>query len=286
MSRLRLLGAGAILAVSGGGVAVASPAHATAPECDAGPKTVVTHLVNRPDNGQHGVWALDTFDRTVTIKKVEAIQPALRAAVATWSYQAVVADKGAFVTNGGTNLSPNKGVKLAAGVKGQMVGGFTVDFTAPKCFNGFKGNFDAKTYSDTAPTSTGKWVAEVWGGEGFHTDDPTANYSWTYTTCSQTWLEAYNNDDGKAAGAGDITGKPCASPSPSVPVTPTPTPTATATSSSAPVVVPVAQTGPPGASLPVTGAPAWSLAGLGALFIAVGLGGIAAARRRRARFTA
>lgn len=252
----------------------ASPAvaaHATGstpvvPVCvDAGPHTVVTDLVNRPDFG-HGTpaetpWALDTIKRTVTISQVKA--PAMSIQSDTWSYQAVVTDEGTFVTKGGEKLSPNKGANLVAGTKGTVTGSFTVDFTAGRCFaayGGHKGDL-------SVPTS--KWVAHTWGGEGIHiTTDLDSSYKWTYKTCSESWLDAYNNKDGQAADAGDITGKVC-------PVTPT----------TAPAVVPVVQpSATPGASaaasLPVTGSNTGFIAGAAVLLVGVGVGLFMISRRR------
>jgi hypothetical protein len=262
-------------------VGVAGPAAADDPSvttqnstCDNGPKTVVTHLTNRPDSG-HGKpdgspWALITMDRKVTITKVEAVQPlnALNAEY-PWSYHAVVTDEGTFVTKGGAHLSPNKGDKLVADTKGKVSGTFSVDFTAGKCFNGYKGNFADKTYSGDEPASTSAWVAKVWGAdERFHiTTNLDANYRWSYTTCSEQWLDAYNNNDGQANGAGDITGKAC----------PTPAPTASATAP--------ASAGGQAGGLPVTGSNTGMLAGGAAVLVAVGAGLFVVGQRRR-KFTA
>ncbi|MCW2639303.1 MAG: hypothetical protein JWP76_1609 [Dactylosporangium sp.] len=255
----------ALVAVATGAfvAGVAGPAAATTPTCDNGPKTVVTHLVNRPDSGHHGDWALDTMDRKVTITKVEATQPTIME-TNTWSYQAVVTDEGTFVTKGGEKLSPNKGQDLPAGVSGKISGKFTVDFTAPACFRGYQGN-----HGDLS-TKTGKWVAKVWGDDELNiTTNLDANYQWTYTTCSERWLDAYNNEDGQAEGAGDITGKAC----------PTPTATATPTAAATP------STGGQAGGLPVTGSNTGILAGGAVLLVAVGAGLFLVGHRRR-KFTA
>ncbi len=44
-------------------VVLASPANAATPDCE----TVTSNLVNRPDNGNHGIWSNDTFTRTVEV---------------------------------------------------------------------------------------------------------------------------------------------------------------------------------------------------------------------------
>jgi hypothetical protein len=263
----------AFAAVATGAVVagVAGPAAATQPTttpCDNGPKTVVTHLTNRPDSGHHGDWALITMDRTVTITQVAAQQMSI--ASDGWSYHATVTDEGTFVTKGGPDLSPNKGTNLVVDTKGKVAGSFSVDFTAPKCFHGYQGNFAGKTYADNAPAGTSEWVAKVWGGERFKiTTNLDANYKWTYTTCSEQWLDAYNNNDGQANGAGDITGKVC------------PSPTASAT-------VPASASAPAGGQaggLPVTGSNTGILAGGAVVLVAVGAGLFMVGQRRR-KFTA
>lgn len=277
---------------------VANPASAEnrvqAQDCKTGPETVVTHLVDRPDTGHgtdnEGVWALNKMDRKVTITKVAATQPAAAAKGADmWAYQAVVTDEGTFVTKAGQHLSPNKGDKLQGNVKGKVSGTFTVDFAAPKCFKGYEGNFNGETFTGTAPTGTSKWVPEVWGGEINVIADLGTNYKWTYTTCSEQWLTAYNNGDGQAPGAGDITGKgyaECSAPKPSASASaPAPAP------SVAPSVAPgrgggqPAPTTPAAApSLPITGSKIPYIVGSAVALLGVGAGALFLSRRRR--FTA
>lgn len=292
MKRAFTLTASAFVA-AGAATLVATPASAEngvqAQDCKTGPETVVTHLVDRPDNSRSGVWALDTMDRKVTITKVQATQPAAAAAVAKgadlWAYQAVVTDEGSFVTKAGQNLSPNKGAKLLGGVKGKVSGKFIVDFAAPKCFKGYKGNFNGETYKGSAPTGTDKWVPAVWGGEIQVLADMGTNYKWTYTTCSEQWLTAYNNGDGLAPGAGDITGKgyaECSAPKPSASASaPAPAPSASVapgTGGGQPAPTTPAAAAP---SLPVTGSKIPYIVGSAFALVGVGVGAVFLARRRR-----
>lgn len=269
MSRIfRLLGVSAIVAL-GSLAVVSSPAAAveSTNQCSTTSKTVVTHLTNRPDSGHYGTWALLDIDRKVVISKVQA---SLAAQDTTWAYQAVVTDEGTFVTQGGNGLSPNKGNNLKGGVKGKVTGQFKVDFTAPRCWGGYLG------HKGSQDTSTGDWVKTVWGGEIQITTNLGSNYAWTYKTACETWLDAYNNDDGQASGAGDITGKVCPEPpkpSPSATATVTPTRPSTSPPAASLSAVPV--------SLPVTGSGASTVA-----LIAVGLlavGGLATFLTRRRR---
>ena len=54
------------------------------------------------------------------------------------------------------------------------------------------------------PTSsvTGLWATKLNATEN-------NDWSWTYTTGCEKWVDAFNNDDGQAKSAGDITGKVC-----------------------------------------------------------------------------
>lgn len=161
MRRLILLAAAATVAAFG----VATPAAATAPKQDC--KTATTHLVDRPDSGVGGTWALDTFTRTVTICETAAVaadvKADLRVPVALATYHATVVDEGTFVTVGGR--SPDGHGALCRGCHGRLRGGFTADFVTLAGFKGYKATFDHKTYRGTAPSSTGDWIAGLWGSE-------------------------------------------------------------------------------------------------------------------------
>jgi hypothetical protein len=179
-----------------------------------------------------------------------------------WEYHAVATDKGTFKTLAGAALSPNAGGPLLGDMPGTLAGGFTVDFTAPAHWCTFDGpKLNGKTFvGDQAPTDA-EWLKCLFDGIRDYTIND--NWSWTYKTCTEQWVDAYDNNDGQDEEAGDITGTPC----------PTPAPT------TAPPVVVVA------AQLPVTGASVTSPAVLGGALVVVGaalLVGLAVTRRRRA----
>lgn len=212
----------------GGVVAVAAIANnANAAACN----TVSTHLVNRPDSGNHGDWATDSITRKVVICEGSAAEGVSH-------YHATVTDSGTFVTIAGH--SPQAGVAIAAGTHGTVSGGFTADFTAASGFKNYQGNLNGITYTGSAPVSTSVWVQKVWGGEDAHGSFINDDWSWKYTTCSETWTDAANNQDGSLPADGDITGKKCPSQSPTPsPVkssaSPMPSTSASATTSPAPV---------------------------------------------------
>lgn len=249
--RYRILAALAATAVAGvAGAAMAAPAYATtdpAPET----KTISTHIVDREDGG-HGtpsVWALDTFDRTVTITggpnyvipgvdevEVEAKiadtkqeQPNITLCDLVshlklrWTYHAVVKDNGTFVTEGGETSSPNAGAALADGVPGTFEGGFTADFEAAAHWCSFDASdVDGQTIQGEDATSTSKWVSALFGEE-FKGSSINEDWSWKYKTCTESWWDAADLDsnDGTTDAAGDITGLPCPTPSASPSASPT-----------------------------------------------------------------
>lgn len=266
----KILKAGVVAALALGGlVAVASPAAATEPcsSSASSPRKSASTLKSRPDNGNHGVWALDTLTRTVTISV------ALRPATGAWSYHADVVDKGAFVTQAGAANSPREGLAVTGGRNGTTDGHFTADFTAEACFANFKDTYGGKEYSGTAPTETSNWVKGLWGGDDFHGTAINDDWTWTYRTCVEKWVDAANNNDGADPDAGDIRGGACPVPSPSA------APVVQPSTSSSAQPIPVAHN--PGGGLPVTGTNSLTLAGIGLLFVVIGLTGIAVSRRRR-----
>lgn len=291
--------------VTAGLFGFAAPAQAEEPTAET--RTVVTDLVDRADHG-HGtpppaIWALDDFTRTVEITGgpdyVLHEQPSLVADEPTvpadidqqvadakkvdskinvcdlvktfhlrWQYHAEVNDEGTFMTVAGAHLSPNAGAALLGNAPGTLTGGFTADFVAPAHWCSFDDSkLNGKELEGDDAPATSKWLKFLFGdkldGSGINDD-----WSWTYNTCSEQWIDAASNDDGQEDEAGDITGKPCPTPSPS----PTPPPT------TAPPVVVV------GAQLPVTGASVSVPAVVGGALVVLGaaiLAGLAITRRRR-----
>ena len=275
----------AVAAVAGAfmAAAAANATESAAPDC----RTVVSHLVDRPDGG-HGTpatWALDTMTRTVKVCHTPEAAP-MQAQTQTfpWTYTATLVDDGTFVTQGGPAGSPNNGVALTGGVHGTVHGDAAfAKFTAGHHWAHWNGPaLDDKTFHGSAPSGISDWIKNLWS-DGFG-GTKIVDYRWAYRTCSESWVDssAVGNGDGTADGphgAGDITGKPCASPSPSasasvkpsVPASATPVHTASAT---------------PTPGLPVTGPGTGVLVGTG---LALLLGGgvlVVVLRRRRVRFTA
>lgn len=248
--------AGALLPLT-----VAAPASAALlphvpppPPC----RTATTHLVARPDSGNHGTWALDTITRTVRICQTSLVVQAgvqappvdVTAAVQVpvlAHYHATVQDVGSFVTVAGH--SPNRGLALCTGCRGRLEGGFTADFTAQAGFALYGAVFAGGTFHGTAPAATADWLVKLWGGADIHVDANLVGWSWTYWTCSphkpagtaavhaaaggRLWVDAEATADGTSSAAGDITGCTCpeASPSPSHSVSPSPSVSASASPS-------------------------------------------------------
>lgn len=309
----------ALLALVAGGaatLALSAPAQAHNTLC----RSATTHLVSRPDSGNHGDWALDSFTRSVTICEVPIVlnksdvQPNT---VGKSNYHAVVSDTGTFVTNGGTSLSPNVGANLRAGVKGVMSGGFTVDFVAASHFATYSNLYGVpghNSYSGTAPVGTSAWVGSEFsdfGNQASIGDD----WSWKYTAdCAGqglkgTGLENWTDANPTAGGAptdGDITGaflrhcykprppKPScspsvsdsasasasASPSSSASASASASGSASASASQSTSLVLTGNSGS-GGSLPVTGFPLASLVGGAVLVVGAGTTLVILARRRK-----
>lgn len=280
----RMIGAiSALILATFGVLAGAIPAQAAAPKPEH--KTVVTTVTDRPENGNHGVWATDKLTRTVELTggpvyvvpapalKADGTQQELCDSVAAlglrWSYTATVGDDGTFLTKAGSALSPNDGKPLMGGVSGTVKGSFTASFTAPAHWCTFKpGPLNGKTVKGADAPKTSEWVKSLFT-DGFDGASINDDWSWTYKACSESWWDAKNarSNDGETDEAGDITGKACPPPSPSA--------------------GPVVQS-PPGAdgsggstSLPVTGDSGTQIVGIGAVLLAAGVGVLLLVRRRR-----
>jgi LPXTG-motif cell wall-anchored protein len=173
--------------IATGGIANADP---TVGQCgDTSTSTT------RPDNGHFGPWATLVLTRSVHVCRT-----------ADSAYTGVIADNGSLTTL--TSKSPRTGVDLVAGVKGTVLGTYNWTFTAESL------NLD-NLVSPAANTATGDWLKELviasggnWGAGTGH------EYTWTYTTCAEKWIDASNNNDGLDVAAGDITGIRCISSAP------------------------------------------------------------------------
>jgi len=265
------------------GALFAVPAVATAhvppsPSATASPgpdcRVVVVTLADRPDSGNHGTWATDQITRTA--KVCHQIFAQAQADNATWHYTATVVDDGHFITVAGGANSPNKGVAIGHVVPGYLGGQFTATFTAPGYWRGWLGkDWTGKTLTGPAGSAanptTSTYVKALWK-YGFEGSALNNDWTWTYWTCSKSlagalerWTDDYKTD-GQGKEDGDITGKPCPTPSP-VPTTAGATPSTPA-------------------GLPVTGARTDLLAGGAVVVLAAGGAALWLGRRRRTRFEA
>lgn len=268
---MRIRSAVAVLVLVSAGVALpATVAQAAPGDC----RTSVTYLVDRPDGGHGddngGVWARDTFTRTVKICEVQPDVVVETPVDRAW-YQATAVDTGTFTTITGEHLSPRAGVALLGGMTGTITGGFTtVKFDAEANFLSYNAKHDKQTYTGKPGgdnPATSQWVNTLF------TEDVKANldsYGWTYKTCTEQWVETSDNDDGQAEDAGDITGKPCPSVEPVPPAVPS---------------EPAASLPSDEVGLPVTGADVQTIGMAGGVLLVVGAVLLFAVRRRR-RFTA
>jgi hypothetical protein len=274
----------------------ANPATATPP---AQPvcKTAVTHLIGRPDSDTRGnTWALDgtptaPMTRTTTICEQPPVVLQTSGDVAATveaksTYLATVVDDGTFVTVAGAK-SPRAGAALGAGVTGYLHGTFSATFNAKPDFKMYQGAYDGKTYSGTAPSTTGDWVKNLWGGNDFAPVKDLIGWTWSYWTCStdktkalEVWVDAESTDSGKALTAGDITGKKCPT---TAPTTTAPTTPASGGAGGGATSTTAAANA---AGLPVTGFPVKLAGFLAAALILIGAAMYVAARRRRAEFKA
>jgi LPXTG-motif cell wall-anchored protein len=266
-------------------VGIAGPAAATddnsAPKCE----TASTTMKARPDQGFGGIWANDTFTRTVKIcEKGRATLPTtapvtdqlqIERARGFSNYEATVTDEGTFTTLADAK-SPNKAVPITGIVTGKMTGGYTTTFIAGREFKHYKHALKDKTFTGDQGPKTSEWVKAMWGGWDYFEQTNMVDWKWSFWTCSdklEKATEHWTNAD-PDVNEGDITGAtPC----------PTPTPTATATPTA---TTPAGGTAGGGTgALPVTGSNTGILAGVAVVLLALG-GGLFMAGRRRRRFTA
>ena len=210
MNLSRVIGAGAaavaavtVLGISGGA------AHAA-----PGTVTAHTYVSNRPDGGNGGTWAYDDFTRTLTVK-VAAVQNPADAKAGLTDYTARVTDGGQFNAIVGM-LAPNQavpGVKITGSVRGGMHGSISYTVTAPSA-DTLTGTVPA-TENDNfgAPaTTTGNWPKLAFASPAGVTVTENSDWTWTYTTRCETWVDSAANGDGNLLADGNITGKSCTPP--------------------------------------------------------------------------
>lgn len=189
--------ASALLAVSAG-AASASPAP---------PRTVAagTFITDRPDSGNGGYWADDSFLRVITITRTGGTAGA-------YTYTAHLTDEGGFTTIKGAP-APNQGGPYAgdvitASVSGVMNGSADFTFTASTLPSPALVPGSENDRGLVPADSTSAWyelafpAGTVFGGPGI------GNWSWSYYTpkAAQYWIDAAYNGYGDLAGDGQITG--------------------------------------------------------------------------------
>jgi hypothetical protein len=176
--------------------------------------TQVTHIVNRPDGGNGGTWAYDSFTRTLTVA-VAATQNPADAAAGKTDYVATVVDNGGFSSVQGTK-TPNQvtaGALVAHAVKGTMSGGISYTVVAPSTDNLVapagpvveNDNFAAPAGNNT----TAQWPAQVFANPALAVVTENQVWSWTYATACESWTDSAINGDGNLAADGNITGRIC-----------------------------------------------------------------------------
>jgi hypothetical protein len=209
--------------------------------------TATTSLTNRPDSGNNtdngGNWAVDKMTRVATLVNL-GVDPH-RPGYDTYSFG--LSDTGTFVTDAGVASNPNglNPLTLLLAQSGNVVGtGTWTNFDVPVGVTPDPAG--VPTSQDGAGTPSSDWLAYF-----FHGHSPTycpgtgldslstadncgqeTQFNYSYTTCSEHWLDANTDADGNAVGVtsstdlatiGGISGAAC----PVVTPTPTPTPTGT-----------------------------------------------------------
>lgn len=212
MRKYFALGAVAAIAVAGS-LAIGGVANAVTP-----PTTITgtTHVMNRPDSGNGGTWAYDTFDRTLTVT-VAATQKPADTAAGLVDYTATVADKGTFAAIVGAG-TPNQfvpGTKITHGVHGWFSGGISYTVTAPTA-DTLTGVIPASEDDNfaAAVVTTGNWPKIAFATPTGVTVTENNDWGWTYKTACETWADTAANGDGNTALDGNITGTLCGHPVP------------------------------------------------------------------------
>lgn len=160
----------------------------------------VSSLVDRPDSGLHGGWALDNLTRTVSITRQKAAKASNCGGTATkcWFYTGSIADNGSFATVAG-GKSPEAGADIAGTVNGTVAGASQIEFYASSDAPN-PALVDATVTGSAHPT--GEWVKMFFPAGTVTSATDLLDWSWTYNapaTCEK-WVNA------KAGNTGDVTG--------------------------------------------------------------------------------
>lgn len=138
--RSSIIRAAAAAAIAGAlSLAAVSTAGATTrPSVKSYTSTATTALSNRPDSGDHGDWALDSFTRTAKVTLLSEVALSYCGGSTgtghCYHWQGSVADNGTFTTVPG-DVSPGNGSlnggaapAIGAAVRGSMTGTYRYDF--------------------------------------------------------------------------------------------------------------------------------------------------------------
>jgi hypothetical protein len=216
-----------ILIAGIGGTTLAASATTTASTAISGSITATTTVTNHPDNGGAGQWATDAYTRTLTVSPAAAsvcsgdtiLKAGFSAAIDS-CYVATVSDTGTFKTIVGAK-APDQGSPASNAVIGSIVEG---TFTGGATYDVYALNTDILTNStvlktqDGTPTgfgtTSGTWPEQAFSVTGgAPAADAKAAYttggvdwSWTYKTACESWVDAGTSGDGQVPGDGNITG--------------------------------------------------------------------------------
>lgn len=193
----KLLAAAAVGAFAS--LAFVAPADATEPTKQAEDcKTVTSNITDRPDSAPGGYnWALDSFKRTVEVCHVPAAAVA-KVEVQSWQYIAKGSDVGSFKTSG---IKSFNGSPMKSGVVGTFSGSFSMTFTGPAEWSGFK---DTEV-KDSNKYSTSEWLAKLWTIGGYEAGKD-FKWGWTYKLCNEELTNASSGNTGNITG---YSSKPC-----------------------------------------------------------------------------
>jgi hypothetical protein len=189
------------------GIALGAPIAAQAAPSSI---SVSTQVSNRPDSGNGGTWAYDTFKRTLTVTRDVSLDAA--APEGDVGYTATVHDLGSFSAIQGNN-TPNQvvpGTKIAHHVNGSMSGGISYVVYAPSA-DALTGVVPATEDDNfgSALVTTGNWPKQVFATSVGVTVTENNDWGWTYKTACEQWVDSASNGDGNLVADGNITGKIC-----------------------------------------------------------------------------
>ena len=161
-----------------------------------------TALIDRPDSGGSGNWALDTMTRRASVTY-------LGTSAGKYVYEGSISDAGTFVTFPGAD-TPNQGLDpgklLGDALTGNMTGHWGFSFTASAPASATP----PSSVTGYGATGTGNWYqlfftsSTVFAGTGGLASGP-EQWSWQYGTgmdncaATQTWTDANNDGGGQNA---------------------------------------------------------------------------------------